>query len=62
MVLIDEGATHQANVLLTPHCVPCMQLPPGTGVEAPFVAIAKALHKTYEEKVATYVDASRNWA
>lgn len=37
-------------------------LPPGTGVEAPFVAIAKALHKTYEEKVATYVDASRNWA
>lgn len=39
-----------------------VQLPPGQGIEAPFTIIAKAFHKAYEEKVASYVDASRNWA
>ncbi len=38
-----------------------VQLPPGTNVDAAFVAIAKAFHKSYEEKVTAYTDACRNY-
>ena len=38
-----------------------MQVPPGKDIEAGFVALAKAFHKTYEEKVAAYTDACRNY-
>eukprot|EP00798_Chlamydomonas_sp_ICE-L_P008272 gene8272-1541_t len=36
-------------------------LPPGKDVEAPFAAIAKAFHKSYEEKISAYNDACRNY-
>ena len=36
-------------------------LPPGIDIDVPFVTIAKALYKSYEEKVAAYTDASRNY-
>lgn len=36
-------------------------MPPGKDVEAPFVALAKAFLKSYEEKVAAYKDACQNY-
>lgn len=35
--------------------------PPGKNIDAPFVTIAKAFHKSYEEKVAAFQDACRNY-
>ncbi len=43
------------------YIIPIMQLPPGKDVDAAFVSIAKAFYKTYEEKVAAYTDACRNY-
>jgi len=36
-------------------------LPPGKDIEGPFVALGKAFYKSYEEKVAAYTDACRNY-
>lgn len=36
-------------------------LPPGSDIDTPFVTIARALHKSYEERVASHIDASRNF-
>jgi transport family protein 27 len=41
--------------------LPPPQVPPGTDIDAPFVALAKAFHRNYEEKVAAYIDACRNY-
>jgi hypothetical protein len=37
------------------------QVPPGKDIEAPFLSIAKACHKSYEEKVNAFQDACRNY-
>lgn len=37
------------------------QVPPGKDIDAPFFALAKAFHKSYEEKLTAYQDACRNY-
>ncbi|GAX86114.1 hypothetical protein CEUSTIGMA_g13527.t1 [Chlamydomonas eustigma] len=36
-------------------------IPPGDNIEGPFVSLAKSFHKSYEEKLAGYLDACRNY-
>lgn len=40
---------------------PLPQAPPGQNIEAPFVAVAKSVYKSYLEKTATYLDACQNY-